>query len=105
MEVKGSIDQFTRCTHYHSELDVIAIKFSCCGEFFSCYECHRELAGHPAQVWKKKRWDEKAVRCGLCRYEMTVHEYLQCGYRCPSCRGNFNPRCSNHNHLYFESEL
>jgi uncharacterized CHY-type Zn-finger protein len=102
--VKGLvIDEFTRCVHYHSELDVIAIKFNCCGDFYPCYECHQETAGHEATVWEREAWNEKAILCGRCKNLMTIHEYIGCGYQCPSCKVNFNPKCSNHNHLYFES--
>ena len=31
------IDSETRCTHYHSELDIIAIKFYCCDTYFPCF--------------------------------------------------------------------
>ena len=101
--VKGkTTDEFTRCIHYHSEVDVIAIKFKCCREFYPCYECHEETAGHQAEVWPKEQWNEKAILCGRCQYVLTINEYLISGDKCPSCHGAFNPKCSNHYHLYFE---
>ena len=36
------IDSETRCAHYHTELDIIAIKFYCCDTYFPCYQCHEE---------------------------------------------------------------
>ena len=103
MTIKGKpIDAFTRCVHYHSELDVMAIKFKCCKEFYPCYECHLETADHPAEVWPKEWWNEKAILCGRCHYTLTIQEYFDGGNKCPSCGGNFNPQCSNHYHLYFE---
>lgn len=53
-ELKGQLtDNGTRCIHYHSALDIIAIKFKCCDVYYPCYECHAEEAGHTAQVWPK----------------------------------------------------
>jgi uncharacterized CHY-type Zn-finger protein len=96
------IDEYTRCIHYHSELDVIAIKFKCCNEYYPCHKCHEEESDHQYEVWKKNEFDAKAVFCGVCKNEMTIHEYLSCGNRCPKCRVAFNPGCSKHYHLYFE---
>lgn len=31
------IDDDTRCEHYHSELDIISIKFKCCLRFYPWY--------------------------------------------------------------------
>ena len=46
-EVKGvEVDDESRCAHYHSERDIIAIKMKCCGEYYACKDCHDELAGH-----------------------------------------------------------
>jgi uncharacterized CHY-type Zn-finger protein len=101
--VKGKpIDEFTRCVHYHSDLDVMAIKFKCCGEFYPCYDCHAETANHAAVVWPKELWNEKAILCGRCQHTMSIQEYIDCENRCPYCGSYFNPRCSNHYHLYFE---
>ena len=38
------VDGETRCAHYRSERDIIAIKFKCCKKWFPCYECHAEFA-------------------------------------------------------------
>lgn len=103
MKIHGKpIDEQTRCVHYHSPFDVIAIKFKCCNEYFPCYECHEETTDHPAQVWKKIEFDSKAIYCGLCQTELTIRKYLDSGNRCPNCGGSFNPNCSRHYHLYFE---
>lgn len=103
MLIKGKpIDAETRCVHWHAELDVIAIKFKCCGEYYPCFECHEETANHAAQQWKKSEFNEKAILCGRCQAELTISEYLNSGHQCPSCGGAFNPRCSLHHHLYFE---
>ena len=101
--VRGQlVDDYTRCIHYHSPLDIIAIKFKCCNQYYPCYFCHKEDAGHMHKVWQKNEFDEKAVLCGACGNEMTINEYLASGNSCPHCRAAFNPNCSRHYHLYFE---
>jgi uncharacterized CHY-type Zn-finger protein len=103
-KVKGSVvDRHTRCVHYHSELDVIAIKFKCCGDYYPCYSCHKTAAGHEAQVWPQAEWNTKAILCGMCSTELTINQYLQCGNTCPHCAAHFNPGCSKHYGLYFEA--
>jgi len=101
--VKGKLeDEFTRCEHYHSKLDVIAIKFKCCGEYYPCYQCHSEDVNHSAQAWSKDEFDTKAILCGVCKTELTIHQYLSSGNNCPVCNAAFNPSCSKHYHLYFK---
>ena len=101
--MKGKIvDNYTRCIHYRSDLDVIAIKFKCCNEYYPCYECHEEESDHEYKVWNKNEFDAKAVLCGVCKNEMTIREYLASGNKCPYCEAAFNPGCSKHYHLYFE---
>jgi uncharacterized CHY-type Zn-finger protein len=103
MKVAGKIiDSFTRCEHYHSELDIIAIKFPCCNTYYPCFDCHRETAGHDAVQWKKNEFDAKAVLCGNCKQELTVNEYVQSDNQCPFCKASFNPGCANHYELYFD---
>lgn len=101
--IKGNPkDEYTRCEHYHSPYDVIAIKFKCCNEYYPCYYCHQEKADHQPEIWKKSEFDAKAVLCGICKNEMTIHEYLNSNNCCPYCHTAFNPNCKNHYHLYFE---
>lgn len=101
--LKGRVlDEETRCAHYHSEIDRIAIKFYCCNIYYPCYQCHTEAGcGNPA-VWPEEKFNEKAVLCGACGHELTVSEYLECKSECPACSAEFNPGCSLHKHLYFE---
>ncbi|MFC3039605.1 CHY zinc finger protein [Virgibacillus xinjiangensis] len=101
-EVVGAVDQETRCSHYHTEIDRIAIKFYCCGQYFPCYQCHEEYGCGKKQVWPRQMFDQKAVLCGGCGEELSINEYLGCQNRCPYCRTSFNPGCSFHYHLYFE---
>lgn len=94
----------TQCAHWHSDLDVVAIKHRCCGRYYACISCHDALAGHPAEVWPRaeQQTTTKAVLCGRCRREMAVGEYLACGNVCPGCGAGFNPGCARHYGLYFE---
>ena len=92
----------TRCAHYRSVLDVIAIRMACCGEYYACKDCHEEVANHVTAVWPRAEWDTRAVLCGVCGYEMTIREYLECGNQCPRCEAAFNPGCRNHYDFYFE---
>jgi len=105
MQVFGqTVDDQTRCVHWHTELDVVAMKFVCCDRYYPCFDCHRDAADHPASRWPIGRWDEPtAVLCGVCSHELSVNEYLAVT-GCPSCGAAFNPGCSLHAHLYFETE-
>jgi uncharacterized CHY-type Zn-finger protein len=101
-EVRGvGLDAETRCAHYHSELDIIAIKMACCGFYYACKDCHEELAGHPIKVWPAEAWNEKAILCGHCGDELTIAAYMASGYACPTCNAPFNPGCRNHYQFYF----
>lgn len=103
IRVSGNVvDSETRCTHYHSELDIVAIKFYCCDTYFPCHSCHEEAGCGGHNVWPKKKFDEKAILCGCCRHELTINEYMTCHYKCPSCKAAFNPGCGLHKGLYFE---
>ncbi len=43
IKIFGSrIDSNTRCKHWNSKLDIIAIKFACCQKYYPCYLCHSE---------------------------------------------------------------
>ncbi|MCL6631397.1 MAG: hypothetical protein K6T63_02085 [Alicyclobacillus herbarius] len=95
------MDDQTRCAHYRTQRDIIAIKFFCCQTYYPCHQCHDALADHPAQVWPRDRFDEKAILCGACGYELTIHEYLNSSSRCPNCSAEFNPGCASHYSLYF----
>ncbi|WP_203338867.1 CHY zinc finger protein [Planococcus beijingensis] len=100
--VKGiKVDAETRCAHYHSPIDRIAIKFFCCQEYFPCFECHQAEGCGKHEVWPKDRFDEKAVLCGTCGHELSVEDYLDCASTCPTCSSPFNPGCNLHKHLYF----
>lgn len=100
--VRGPVvDDQTRCVHYRTPLDVIAIRFACCGEFYPCHLCHAEAAGHPAEQWPVAERGERAVLCGVCRATLSIAEYLAAD-SCPACAAPFNPGCKLHTELYFQ---
>ena len=102
-EVHGvDVDPETRCAHWRSPLDIIAIQFKCCGRWYPCFDCHSELADHPAHVWPKAEFGERAILCGACGVKLSVDEYSACNSVCPSCTSAFNPGCIRHFDLYFE---
>ncbi len=104
VSIKGKvIDDYTRCSHYHSELDIIAIKFKCCDTYFPCYECHQETENHLPKTWNKSEFNKLAILCGECKQEMSINQYLNSEDSCPYCKASFNPKCKNHYHLYFET--
>src|SRR5712664_1780871 len=104
-EVRGvEIDAQTRCVHWHSAVDIVAIKMRCCRVYWACKDCHVALAGHAIAVWGRGEWEERAVLCGACGVEMTIREYMDCESRCPGCGAGFNPGCRGHWHFYFEGE-
>lgn len=94
------VDGQTRCIHYHTERDVVAIRFFCCGRYYPCHLCHDECAGHPAVPWPAARRAEHAVLCGVCGAELAIAAYLAAP-ACPACGAAFNPRCALHADLYF----
>lgn len=114
--VRGvDVDPETRCAHYRTDRDVVALKFGCCESYFPCFRCHDAVAGHPREPWPRERFDEPAALCGRCGLEMTAATYLDLerrtaeradggddGYACPSCAAAFNPDCARHVHLYFD---
>ncbi|HCA60184.1 MAG TPA: hypothetical protein DEP46_19645 [Blastocatellia bacterium] len=102
-EVFGvEVDEETRCGHWHSPLDIIAIRFKCCGRWYPCFDCHAEVAGHEPAVWPRAERAEKAILCGGCGVELSIDDYLACENLCPACECQFNPGCAKHYHLYFE---
>jgi len=103
--VRGvDVDPQTRCAHYRSAVDIVAIKMRCCGVYWACKDCHEALAGHTIAVWGRGEWDARAVLCGACGLEMTIREYMECESRCTGCGAGFNPGCRGHWRFYFAVE-
>lgn len=98
----ATVDDQTRCVHWHGPTDVIAIRFRCCDRFYPCRECHDDEADHAASLWPSDRDDEPVVLCGVCGGLLTTVEYRAVD-ACPSCGAAFNPGCRTHAHLYFEA--
>ncbi len=96
------VDGESRCAHYHTPLDIVAIKMRCCGVYYACKDCHIALADHEIERWPANQWKEKAILCGACGNESTIHAYLAGGYQCPTCTAAFNPGCRHHYRFYFE---
>jgi uncharacterized CHY-type Zn-finger protein len=99
------LDPQTRCAHYKTPLDIIAIKMKCCGIYYACKDCHDAMAGHAIKVWPRSEWDQHAVLCGACGVELTIEQYLACLNECPACKTRFNPGCRNHYHFYFATQM
>lgn len=101
--VRGiDVDAQSRCVHYHSPRDIVAIRMKCCGVYYACKDCHDALAGHDIQAWPEREWGERAILCGACGTEMTIVQYLDCRHLCPGCGAHFNPGCRDHHSHYFE---
>jgi len=95
------LDAQTRCAHYNSPFDVIAIKMRCCSTYFACKDCHDALADHPLERWRPHERARRAILCGVCRSELTIAQYLESSGYCPRCKALFNPGCREHHDYYF----
>ncbi|HGL8834083.1 TPA: CHY zinc finger protein [Streptococcus agalactiae] len=80
------LDSSSRCYHYHTKLDIVALKCAVCQKYYACYKCHDALEEHCFAATKS---DEMfPVLCGSCPY----------------CRMLFNPNCQRHDSIYFSKE-
>lgn len=95
----------TRCAHYDSGLDVVALRFPCCDRYYPCFDCHAGVADHDPVRWGVDDADREAILCGVCGHELTVRAYLEGDDACPACGVAFNPGCRRHAHHYFEPAL
>ena len=101
-EVRGvDVDGETRCAHYGTERDIVALRFGCCESYYPCFRCHAAVADHEAERWPAGRRDEPAALCGVCGAELTVDRYVAVD-ACPDCGAAFNPGCAGHYDRYFE---
>lgn len=104
VKVRGvSLDEETRCAHYHTSVDIVAMKFYCCGRWYSCHACHEESESHPIEPWPASLFSEEAVLCGKCWHTISVSAYLHADHRCPNCHAAFNPGCQRHASIYFST--
>ncbi|CCC71641.1 hypothetical protein NCAS_0H03310 [Naumovozyma castellii] len=103
------IDNESRCTHWHSNLDIISLKFKCCpGIYWACYQCHQEQTTHPLQKFDLiLDKDVPVIICGHCYQQMTFDQYQHFNAKnqlsCSHCNALFNPGCQLHYHLYFDN--
>lgn len=95
------VDPETRCTHFDTERDVVALRFACCDAYYPCFRCHEAVADHPAERLSVTS-PESAVLCGVCGAELTPSEFVDGEHRCPECGVPFNPGCADHYDRYFE---
>jgi len=96
------VDAETRCAHWDGDVDVVALRFGCCGVFAPCYACHAETVDHDPEPWPRARFDEPAVLCGVCGATLSARTYLDGDDACPNCGAAFNPGCRRHRDRYFE---
>jgi uncharacterized CHY-type Zn-finger protein len=110
----------TRCVHYDTERDVVALRFACCEAFYPCFKCHETAADHPAERLPVES-EASAVLCGVCGTELTPKEFVEgeqtdglrtskdersesfgSDHECPECGVGFNPGCADHYERYFD---
>ena len=113
-----AVDPETRCAHWDTRVDVVALRFGCCEAYYPCDVCHDAATDHEAEPWPRDRFDEPAVLCGACGATLTAREYLDGDGEaqsasssrakpdndaCPRCGAAFNPGCRKHRDRYFET--
>jgi|SRR6056297_3034063 len=99
--VRGvAVDPATRCAHYDSDRDVVALRFACCDAYYPCFRCHEAVADHDAERLPVESPDP-AVLCGACGVELTPREFVDGTHECPDCGTAFNPGCGDHYDRYF----
>ena len=57
----ATVDDETRCIHYRTATDIIAIRFACCDRYYPCHLCHAEAETHEARQWALAERETKAV--------------------------------------------
>ncbi|MDR8018513.1 CHY zinc finger protein [Nesterenkonia aerolata] len=101
VRVRGPVvDAETRCAHYASPKDVVAIRFFCCRRWYPCLHCHAESEAHEIVPWPLDRREEVALLCGVCRRRFSIAEYMDTS-TCRGCGAAFNPGCAAHYPVYF----
>jgi uncharacterized CHY-type Zn-finger protein len=73
----------TRCSHWHGDLDVLALQAPCCGRFYACAQCHDEVNaapwgdGHTLEPWPAEtELSTQALLCGVCKNTFSIQEYV-----------------------------
>jgi uncharacterized CHY-type Zn-finger protein len=96
------VDDATRCVHYDTDRDVVAIRFACCDRYYPCHACHDAVTDHDPERVPREAFEAPAVLCGACGVELSVATYLDADHACPACDHEFNPGCATHADLYFD---
>lgn len=99
--VRGAvIDDWTRCAHHCTPLDVVALRLRCCGDWYPCARCHDEAVDHLRELWEPEAAQTHAALCGVCATTLSIAQYRSTT-TCPACGAAFNPACVRHHALYF----
>lgn len=93
------VDHQTRCVHWHSPVDIVALSHPCCERFYPCADCHDAVTEHMRTTWPRAE-QRPTVLCGACGNTMTAKEYMGAD-GCPVCQHPFNPKCALHRNKYF----
>jgi uncharacterized CHY-type Zn-finger protein len=96
------VDDATRCVHYDTDRDVVAIRFACCDRYYPCHACHDAVTDHDSERVPREAFADPAVLCGACGTTLSVPTYLDADHACPACEHPFNPGCATHADLYFD---
>ena len=68
----------SRCAHWHSELDVLALQAPCCGKFYACASCHDACEDHALEPWPADTpVSQPALMCGVCRHRYSIETYIR----------------------------
>jgi len=98
------VDAETRCAHYDTARDVVALRFPCCDAYFPCFRCHDAVTDHESQRVARESFGDPAVLCGVCGTTLSVLTYFDCEDSCPDCSAPFNPGCRRHRDRYFDAD-
>lgn len=92
------LDNQGRCLHYHGPTDVVALACARCQRYYACYKCHDGIEGHDFKSTDKNF--SYPVMCGICSFKLSFLDYKKGS--CPYCKHGFNPKCQNHETIYFK---
>ena len=94
------VDDESRCVHYHSEKDIVALQCYECKKYYACYQCHDTLESHVFSPYPLILKEARPILCGSCKTLLSYEEYTEKG-TCPFCNAQFNPACQKHHSIYF----
>eukprot|EP00940_MAST-03C_sp_MAST-3C-sp2_P000557 g557.t1 len=101
----GTFEQ-SRCSHWHLDVDRLALQSPCCLKFYACAECHDAMETHKLKPWKvTTSLHHQALLCGACGKTFSFAEYFKAPNACPHCAAGFNPKCKTHWTTYFSTDL